>query len=184
MSNLLKSSDQPVNSYLSDHDRAYYHTRRQQRGLTLLEALVVLVLIGILAQVSLPWAKQFTATTNTKNTMQQLSMDLRYARNQAIVYRQSTYLLTSDSGWQIFTDSNTNGVDDSDRLLRDGTLGDAQTLASDSYDNNAPLTFSASGRVASAGSIFITTTPCTARQSWELRINTFGQVIQTEGVCP
>lgn len=60
----------------------YTHGARS-RGLTLVEALVSLAILGIIASVALPTMQHMRDTTRLKGLAQQVMTDLRYAQNES-----------------------------------------------------------------------------------------------------
>jgi general secretion pathway protein H len=63
------------------------------RGLTLLELLIVLVLIGLMAAVTIPILGSGVSTTELKSAAREVAAGLRTARSQAVAQRTESVLL-------------------------------------------------------------------------------------------
>jgi general secretion pathway protein H len=67
--------------------------RRGIRGMTLLELLIVLVLLGIMAAVTIPILGSGVSTTELRSAARQVAAGLRTARTQAITQRSESVLV-------------------------------------------------------------------------------------------
>ena len=68
-------------------------TRERARGLTLLELLIVLVLIGIVASITIPILGSGVSTTQLRTAAREVAAGLRTARGQAIAQRSESVLV-------------------------------------------------------------------------------------------
>jgi type IV fimbrial biogenesis protein FimT len=90
----------------------------RQRGFTLVELLVVLVLIAIITGIALPTFKSLIESQRRQDAAQQLVSGIRMARAEAIVRNQVVVIAPIDSdwsnGWRTFVDANLNGSKEDD----------------------------------------------------------------------
>lgn len=93
----------------------------KQRGFTLVELLVVLVLIAIMTGIALPAFKHLIESQRRQDAAQQLVSGIRMARAEAIVRNQVVVIapIKSDwsNGWRTFVDANLNGLKDDDETI-------------------------------------------------------------------
>ena len=68
-------------------------TRGGTRGVTLLELLIVLVLMGLIAAMTIPIFGNGVSTTELKSAAREVAAGLRLARSQAIAQRTESVLL-------------------------------------------------------------------------------------------
>jgi general secretion pathway protein H len=73
-------------------------TRRGIRGLTLLELLIVLVIMGMVAAITIPIFGSGVSTTELKSAARDVAAGLRTARGQAIAQRTESVLLLDVAG--------------------------------------------------------------------------------------
>jgi len=70
----------------------------RQRGVTLLEILIVLALMALLAGIALPMLGSGVSTTELRGSARQLAAGLRSARSEALAQRRETFLLLDVAG--------------------------------------------------------------------------------------
>jgi type IV fimbrial biogenesis protein FimT len=84
----------------------------KQQGLTLIELLTGLVLLGIVATLAIPAFTQLIDAQRRLDTAQQLTSGLRMARTEAILRSQPVIMQASEDdwgrGWTVFVDTNQN----------------------------------------------------------------------------
>lgn len=83
-----------------------------QRGLTLLELLIALSILGIVLALGIPGFQQQTDKIRAKTATNNLYSAIHAARTQAIYHNNRTTIRalgTWAQGWEIFTDENHNG---------------------------------------------------------------------------
>jgi prepilin-type N-terminal cleavage/methylation domain-containing protein len=84
-----------------------------QRGFTLIEVMIALVIVAMLALFAAPMYGEMLANTEVRNAAENILMGLRAAQSEAI--RQNSpakFVLDSTTGWQVLvTDRNTYDFD-------------------------------------------------------------------------
>ncbi len=80
-----------------------------QRGFTLIELMVVLTVAVILLSVSIPAFFESTARARLEGVVNELAVDLQYARSEAVRERAAVVLLVADSG-NSYTVSNPTAI--------------------------------------------------------------------------
>ncbi|TFY92400.1 prepilin-type N-terminal cleavage/methylation domain-containing protein [Pseudomonas kairouanensis] len=96
-----------------------------QRGFTLLELLLGLLVSGILAHLAVPAFKSLLESQQRQTTAQSLAQGLRFARSEAIAHNRAVVIHALDDdwgqGWRVIVDVSGRGHEDEDnpvRLLR------------------------------------------------------------------
>lgn len=146
----------------------------KQKGFTLVELMIVLVVGGILVALAAPNMRVYLLNSRLVTTTNALMSDLALARSEAVKRNNDVIICTADdpmgaplcdgaggdwaNGWIVF--SSTDGTNDYDpvkegaqhRLLRrsDGASGAAVTLASNATAD-ARVIFESDGTINSAG---------------------------------
>jgi general secretion pathway protein H len=69
-----------------------------QRGVTLLELLIVLMLMALIAAIALPIFGGGVSTTELRSSARQLAAGLRAARSEALAQRRETFLVLDVAG--------------------------------------------------------------------------------------
>lgn len=86
------------------------------RGVTFLELLTALVVMGILAAVAVPAFRDFIVNNQMNTQTNQLLADLALARTQAVTLSRSVRISAPsgawEDGWQVASDFNQNGAID------------------------------------------------------------------------
>ena len=102
--------------------------RRTQSGFSLIELMMVVVVIGILSAVSLPWLRGYISNSYLTTTSIDLVTGIQYARSEAIRRNNRVAICVSTdnatcsgantwhTGWIVFNDANENGVLDAGPL--------------------------------------------------------------------
>jgi type IV fimbrial biogenesis protein FimT len=113
----------------------------RQRGLTLIELMVVMALLAIVAAIAAPGMRSFAAGIRVKSLANELTADLLVARSEALKRNTSVTVTPNGSGWQAgWTVGTTADV----LLQREASRADLQ------FEAPPPLMiFNASGRLTS-----------------------------------
>jgi type IV fimbrial biogenesis protein FimT len=146
-------------------DMAFHDKRRlrvsaqrrlgRQRGFSLVELIVVLVVLSTLAAFAIP---QITAVINAgriTSSANELLVGLQLARSEAVRSNRRTYFCSSTNGtscnggndwtrWAVFSDRNNNNSADSGEMIRIGNLEAPMRVIGTNIPNNF-VTFRADG---------------------------------------
>jgi type IV fimbrial biogenesis protein FimT len=99
------------------------NTPRGARGLTLLELMVGIAIVGTLVAIAVPSFQQFSRSQTLSARINALHQDLGYARAEAVKLQQTVRveaLKTWDDGWTVYADANANGKrDGAEAVLRE-----------------------------------------------------------------
>src|SRR6185437_10946022 len=81
-----------------------------QRGFTLIEMMIALVIIGLLVLLAAPMYGEMIANTEIRNASENILMGLRTAQGEAIrLNAPAKFVLDTGTGWQVLvTDPDTN----------------------------------------------------------------------------
>lgn len=135
----------------------------RQRGFTLVELLVVLVLIAIVMGIALPAFNTLMESQRRQDAAQQLVSGVRMARAEAIVRNQVVVIAAIDrnwsNGWRTFVDANLNGSkeDDEPSLMERGgyrgvkVAGNSKVRQAIAFDSTGGSTSGGTGN----GTLFI-----------------------------
>src|SRR5436190_11111206 len=74
------------------------YASQAQRGVTLLELLIVLMLMALIAGIALPLFGNGVSSTELRGSARQLAAGLRAARSEALSQRRETFLLVDVAG--------------------------------------------------------------------------------------
>lgn len=117
------------------------HARRS--GLTMIEAMVVLAILGILLAVATPGMRSFIGTMNSKSVAFDLVADLALARAEAIKRNRSVVVGAIGGDWSNGWTIRVTG--DANALRARDALGSALTVSNGSITS---VTFRANGRLS------------------------------------
>ena len=103
----------------------------RQRGLTLLELIIVIALMALLAGVTLPMFGPGVSTSALRSSARQVAAGLRTARSEALAQRRETFLTVDVAGKRFKVDQETV-----EHKLPDGISIKLFTAQNDLVDNN------------------------------------------------
>lgn len=104
--------------------------KNRSRGVTLIELVTAIAVLGILTAIAVPGFRQFTANSRTVATTNDLVTALNVARSEALRRSSNAVVCTSTNGtscsastdwvngWIVFADRNANGSVDADELVQ------------------------------------------------------------------
>lgn len=138
--------------------------RYAERGVTLVEVMIVVAIAGILLSIGLPDFREFVSRSRLDGASQDLLASLQFARSEATRRgAQVTMHLAGTAGsknwgtgWTMFADTNGNGaLDTGEEVIRQGmALSSPLTLyGSASFDTF--VAFNRDGRVTNAGGYLV-----------------------------
>jgi len=134
--------------------------RSAQRGVTLIEVMVVLGIAAILLAFAVPSFQEFVARNRLDGAAQELLTSLQFARSEA-TRRGAQVTLRLDgtagskdwgSGWTMFVDANGNGaLDTGEEVIRQGMALTAPLTLISSAALDTFIAFNRDGRLTNAG---------------------------------
>lgn len=155
---------------------------RANRGFTLTEALVVLMIIGFIAAIGFPAMTRFLTTQSVRSASYDLFADLIYARSEAIARGVTVSIIGNSStnfkqGWAIR--ENGGGTTIRTQPARDSAINFTSTVST--------VTFDRSGRATSANEVQFNIVPTeTTTQDYMkrcIRLDPSGRPRTSEGAC-
>ena len=75
--------------------------RMNQRGFTLTEIMIVIMIVGIIAGISAPPLFRYVASNRLQTQTDRLAADLQYARQLAVSTNSTVRFDTTDDGYQV-----------------------------------------------------------------------------------
>lgn len=138
--------------------------RRQARGFTIIEIMVVVAILGVLASLAAPSFGPLIERWRVRDAAESLQSTLFYARSEAIKNGGNITILKTASGdgcvnadadtqwgcgWTVFIDTNNNGSLDSGELLK--TFPAPTRVEINLADSNGHITLDRWGQLYSAG---------------------------------
>ena len=128
------------------------HQHPRQAGLTLVEALVTLAVLGILAAFTLPSGVEALARQRLEAATRRLSQGLELARAEAEQRRSPCVLSLKAEGWQAGVAADLPGCADAAVALTEpGLAGDLRVV----HNLPAALRFSSNGLVLDGGTVVL-----------------------------
>jgi type IV fimbrial biogenesis protein FimT len=139
--------------------------RPVQRGVTLMEVMIVLAIVAIVLAVGVPGFREFVARNRLDGAAQHLLASLQYARSEAMRRgAQVTVRLAAapgsrnwGGGWTMFVDADGDGVlDDGEKPpVREGAALQAPLTLYGSEGFETLVAFDREGRLTGAGGYFV-----------------------------
>lgn len=138
--------------------------RSAQRGVTLIEVMIVLGIAAILLAAAVPSFREFVARNRLDGAAQDLLASLQLARSEAmrrgaqVTMRLAGAADSKDwgSGWTMFVDNNRDGVlDVNEEVIRQGMALNAPLTLIGSSGFGTTVAFNRDGRLTNAGGYFV-----------------------------
>lgn len=134
--------------------------RRAQRGVTLVEVMVVLGIAAIILAFAVPNFREFVARNRLDGAAQELLATLQFARSEATRRGEQVTLRLAGTagskdwgtGWAMFVDTDRDGVlDVGEEVIRQGMAMNAPLTLIGSSSLDTIIAFNRDGRLTNAG---------------------------------
>lgn len=160
---------------------------RAQKGLTLIELMVTLVILGIITGVAIPQFSQLFSRKNIGSISKTLEQSFRLARTEAVVRGVPVSIQPSEAsgnwadGWEIVF---TNSDGDEELIRHFSAITGGAKLTSADFDAGSPLTIDPNGRARSLGSFSLDYDDC-EKSTYDLKYDILisGLVKKTKTSC-
>jgi len=135
--------------------------RRNQRGVTFIELMTVVAVIGIVAALAVPTFMGYMPTLRAKSAARDVVSQLRLARSRAVAERRPFGVAFNVNDNSLFTFADTDDPASraftlSDSVISSDTLDHDISLSSCTYANNC-VVFSPTGAASTSGDLQVTT---------------------------
>lgn len=153
---------------------------RYNKGLTLIELMTAVAILGILLAAGIPMFRTSTINSSIDQAFGHLRIDIDYARNLAVDKSTEVRVepVSADnwqSGWVVRSDN---------EIFRfRSAFNAAVTITSDDFDQSTPISFTPSGRATTVGVISVDMPGCTGDRERNIQLLFSGQVDITEALC-
>ena len=157
---------------------------RQQSGVTLIELMITVAILGIILGVGIPAMNTTFVNGNADSYSRDLLRDISYARDYAINHSRGVSITPLNNswstGWQV--------LDGAQILLQTGSaavpVSRPGEITSGTYSTAVPLQFDSQGRLASVAGQFVVNVPnCTGARIRTISLTFLGQVFVQEAQC-
>ena len=159
---------------------------RDERGFSMMEMMIVLVMIGLMASLAAPsWFEQMPRL-ETQAQVREVVSKLREARSLAVARKEPAGLcFDTDNGiWTLFLDNNpANNVHNTgDSVMATGSLGSRVTVSHNSFANQDVI-FNPDGTAAESGAVCLNAEDNSIVYTVDVLAST-GRVRMVEGYFP
>lgn len=166
--------------------KAAWRQIRDERGFSMMEMMIVLVLIGLMASLAVPsWLEQMPRL-ETQAEVREVVAKMREARSLAISRKEPTGLSFNGGNgtWTVFLDNNPadNVHSSSDSAMSTGSLG-TRVLVSYNGFNNQDVVFNPDGSAVQSGAVCLNAEDNSAVYTVDVLAST-GRVRMVEGYYP
>jgi len=131
--------------------------KMNQRGITLMELVIVVVTIGVMAAMAVPRFLNYIPKLKSRAAVKEVVSQLRLARSAAIAEKRpvGVYFNDADGEYIVFVDSvdvESQVYDECDPLIRSKTFSHGIEMGYGTFDDNVVI-FSPDGSASSSGEI-------------------------------
>ncbi len=159
---------------------------REQRGLSLVELLVGLVVLSVLVSVAAPSFSRMVAEQRLRQVGSELRISLATARSEAVKRNEAVSLIKQGSdwstGWCIEAGKTSNCS--AQPIQQFNVASDQITVLKDGAAAGTEINFNAWGRVTSCPEFLLSTTAAGSACALCLVVTTDGRVESHTGSCP
>ncbi|MEN9463835.1 MAG: hypothetical protein RL217_16 [Pseudomonadota bacterium] len=149
------------------------------RGVTLVELLTVISIIGVLTVVGIPAFKTMTSNRQADRLSQELQLDLAYARNAALTSAKTVKMKPKSSwskGWEIKEGSTMLREKGANKdIANAGEI--SSSITEIQFDNRGQAT------VAGGSKFSVSVSGCSGNRKRDIHINSIGQLIVVNQSC-
>lgn len=159
---------------------------REQRGLSLVELLVGLVVLSVLVSVAAPSFSRMVAEQRLRQVGSELRISLATARSEAVKRNEAVSLIKQGSdwstGWCIEAGKTSNCS--AQPIQQFNVASDQITVLKDGAAAGTEINFNAWGRVTSCPEFLLSTTAAGSACALCIVVTTDGRVESHAGSCP
>lgn len=164
----------------------------RSRGMTLLELMMAVTVLGILLAIAVPSFRNYTIGSRVSAASSDLVTAMNLARSEALRRSSPAVLCASAdeatcsgdtdwaTGWVVFTDPNGNGAVDADELLQVWSALSGQVAAAADVDR---VTYNTMGMVAAAANFSIASAGCAVDRQVDTTVSVSGGIRSNRVTC-
>ena len=144
-------------------------------GITLMELMTVIAVIGILSAISIPPFIQWQQSARLNSAAWDLKSDLSFARSHAIKTGEAVTVRFVADGYTLFIDADDNGtVSTGDRVLRNKDYPGTVAMGASTFEDNQTV-FGRTGEVSPARTSHVLLSRGNANEI-RIEVNTVGRI--------
>jgi len=172
---------------------------KNTNAFTLIELMIVIAIVGIIAIVAVPNMRAMISNSKSTSIGHQLMIDIMYTRNVAIKHQANAQMIPLDvtagngtlaggggvnwaAGWRIINTATGVTLREQENMGPDPQIRSVE--AGNPLDSLNPIEFNGEGISQRNGTLEVGVLGCAGDNARRLRINSVGQVISTDILCP